>query len=70
MPGSTEFQQRALQFIDPIQHDYEAIRPVIFGTHTLRARSAETDIERTVLGDTARRPSPRLSCVNTRRRCS
>jgi len=42
MSESSAFQQLALQFLDPIQHDYEAIRPLLFGDVTLSQRSDET----------------------------
>jgi transposase InsO family protein/transposase len=50
-----EFEQLRIHFIDPIQHDYEAIRPVVLLGETTAERSRQTGIERTVLGDKARR---------------
>jgi hypothetical protein len=58
MPKSAvpdDFEQLKVSFIDPIQHDYEAIRPVVLGADTLSARSHQVQIDRTVLGDKARR---------------
>jgi putative transposase len=49
------FEQLRIHFIDPIQHDYEAIRPVVLLGETTAERSRQTDMERTVLGDKARR---------------
>ena len=58
MPKSAvpdDFEQLKVSFIDPIQHDYEAIRPVVLGADTLRVGSHQVQIDRTVLGDKARR---------------
>lgn len=49
------FGQLRLRFTDPVQHDYEAIRPVILFAETVTQRSEETEMERTTLGDKARR---------------
>ena len=50
-----DFDQLKLLFTDPIQHNYEAIRPVVLFAETLAARSDQTGVERTALGDKARR---------------
>jgi hypothetical protein len=50
-----DFHQLKLAFVDGVQHDYEAIRPIVFGVETILARADATGIERTVLGDKARR---------------
>jgi len=55
MSAQEDFEQIKRQFVDPIQHDYEAIRPLVLFSETAAARSLETGIERTVLGDKARR---------------
>ena len=55
MAAQEDFAQIKRQFIDPLQHDYEAIRPLVLFSETAAARSLETGIERTVLGDKARR---------------
>jgi hypothetical protein len=55
MSAQEDFEQIKRQVVDPIQHDYEAIRPVVLFSETAAARSLETGIERTVLGDKARR---------------
>src|SRR5690349_20811474 len=49
------FQQLSLLFTDPIQHDYEVIRPILLEAETITARSQQTGVERTVVGDKARR---------------
>ena len=54
--GTTEdFNQLRLRFSDPIQHDYELIRPVVLFTQPVAARSRETDTDRSTVGDKARR---------------
>jgi hypothetical protein len=55
MSAQEDFAQIKLQFVDPIQHDYEVIRPLVLFAETAAARSLETSIERTVVGDKARR---------------
>src|SRR5438552_1340614 len=50
-----EFEQIRRQFIDPIQHDYEVIRPIVLFAETAAERSRQTGVERTVVGDKARR---------------
>jgi transposase InsO family protein len=55
MSAQEDFERIKRQVVDPIQHDYEAIRPVVLFSETAAARSLETGIERTVLGDKARR---------------
>jgi hypothetical protein len=55
MQPTEEFFQLRLRFTDPIQHDYEVIRPVVLFAHTVAERSRETDLERTTVGEKARR---------------
>ena len=55
MSAQEDFERIKHRVVDPIQHDYEAIRPVVLFSETATARSLETGIERTVLGDKARR---------------
>jgi transposase InsO family protein len=50
-----EFEHIRRQFIDPIQHDYEVIRPIVLFAETAVERSRQTGVERTVVGDKARR---------------
>lgn len=40
-------------FPDPIQHDYEAIRPVVLFGQAIADRSQESNLERTTVGDKA-----------------
>jgi transposase InsO family protein len=50
-----EFEQIQQQFVDPIQHDYEVIRPIVLFAETAAERSRQTGVERTVVGEKARR---------------
>src|SRR5690348_984822 len=50
-----DFQQLSLLFTDPLQHDYEVIRPIMLFAETVSARSQQTGVERSVVGDKARR---------------
>jgi transposase InsO family protein/transposase len=50
-----EFARLQLQFIDPTQRDYEIIRPIVLLGETAAERSRQTGVERTVVGDKARR---------------
>ncbi len=49
------FEQLKPLFVDELQHDYEAIRPIVLGAETVAERSRQTEIARTTLGDKARR---------------
>jgi len=53
--AAEDFAQYKLQFVDYIQHDYEVIRPIVLFAETLAERSRQTGIERTSVGDKARR---------------
>ena len=55
MLAQEDFEQLKLRFVDPIQHDYEAIRDIVLFAETASARSLQTGMERTVLRDKARR---------------
>ena len=55
MSAQQEFAQIRQYFIDPIQHDYEVIRPMVLFAETAAERSRQTGVERTVVGDKARR---------------
>jgi putative transposase len=50
-----EFAHIRQHFVDPIQHDYEVIRPIVLFAETAAERSRQTGVERTVVGDKARR---------------
>jgi transposase InsO family protein len=49
------FHQLRLKFTDPVQHDYEIIRPIVLFAESVAERSRELDIDRTVIGEKARR---------------
>jgi Homeodomain-like domain-containing protein len=53
--AAEEFAQSQLHFIDYIQHDYEVIRPLVLFADTITERSRQTGLERTTIGDKARR---------------
>ena len=55
MSAAEEFAQYQLHFIDSIQHDYEVIRPIVLFADTIAERSRQTGLERTTIGDKARR---------------
>ena len=57
MEPREEFSQLRLRFIDPIQDSYEVIRPVVLFAQPVAARSRETAIERTTVGEKARLPA-------------
>jgi len=55
MPISDDFQQLALRFSDPIQHDYEVIRDIMLVDATIAERSRATGLDRATVGEKARR---------------
>ena len=55
MSAQEEFEQIRLQCVDPLQHDYEAIRPIVLFGETVAERSRHIGMERTTVGDKARR---------------
>ena len=55
MPTSESFQQLALRFIDPIQHDYEVIRGVMLADETIAERSRITGVDRDTISEKAQR---------------
>lgn len=55
MSAAEDFAQYQLHFIDPIQDDYEVIRPIVLFAETIAERSRQTGLERTTIGDKARR---------------
>ncbi len=55
MSAAEEFEQIRMNFIDPLQHDYEVIRPIILFAETAAERSRQTGVDRTVVGDKAQR---------------
>ena len=55
MDREEDFSQLRLRFTDPIQHDYETIRPVVLFSQPISERSRETEMERTTVSEKARR---------------
>ncbi|ETX03632.1 MAG: hypothetical protein ETSY1_46675 (plasmid) [Candidatus Entotheonella factor] len=55
MSAAEEFDQIRMQFIDPLQHDYEVVRPIVLWGESAAERSRQTGVDRTVIGDKARR---------------
>ena len=43
------FNQLQLRFTDPIQYDYEAIRPIMLFAQPISERSEETEVARSTL---------------------
>lgn len=44
-----------MQFIDPLQYAYALIRPIVLFGETAAERSRQPGVDRTVIGDKARR---------------
>lgn len=55
MDSQETFAQLQLRFTDPIQYDYEVIRPVVLFAQGVTERSRETETARTTVGEKARR---------------
>ena len=55
MQSEESFSQLQLRFSDPIQYDYELIRPVVLHSKPIAERSRETEIARTTVNDKAKR---------------
>lgn len=55
MDDKEDFTQLKLSFADPVQHDYEVIRPNLLFSQLIAERSRETEIERTTVGEKAKR---------------
>jgi transposase InsO family protein len=53
--AAAEFAQLRLKFTDPVQHEYEIIRPIVLFETTISERSRQTDLERTRIGEKAKR---------------
>ena len=53
--AAEDFAQYKRHFVDYIQPDYEVIRPIVLFAETIAERSRQTGIERTRVGDKARR---------------
>ena len=55
MSHQEEFEQIRWHFVDPLQHDDEVIRPIVLFGDTAAERRRQTGVERTGVGDKARR---------------
>ena len=55
MATTEHFEQLALRFTDPLQHDYEVIRPIMLADETIAERSRATGLDRATVGEKARR---------------
>jgi hypothetical protein len=55
MKQEEAFSQLHLRFTDPIQFDYEVIRPVVLYSQTVAERSEETEMPRTTVREKAKR---------------
>jgi transposase InsO family protein len=55
MIPTEEFGQLKLKFTDPIQHNYEVIRPIVLFDETISERSHQTGLERRRIGEKAQR---------------
>jgi hypothetical protein len=58
-----DFNQLRLRFIDPVQHDYELVRPIVLFAQPIAARSRETETERTTVGDTAQAATTKTAVI-------
>jgi hypothetical protein len=55
MSAREDFHQLRLKFTDPIQQSYEIIRPIMLFDESVAEWSRQLDIDRTVIGEKARR---------------
>ncbi len=53
--ASESFQQLAMRFTDPVQHDYEVIRGIMLADETIAYRSQVTGLDRDTVSEKARR---------------
>jgi hypothetical protein len=55
MTSTEDFGQLRLKFTVPVQHHYEVIRPIVLFSKTISERIRQTGIERTQVGEKAKR---------------
>ena len=55
MSAQEDFAQIRMHVIDPLQYYYEVVRPMLLFGETAAERSRQTGMERTVVGEKARR---------------
>jgi len=53
--ATDDFQQLRLLFTDPVQFEYEVIRPIVLFADNVAARSEQTGLDRSTVGEKARR---------------
>ena len=54
MQQEEPFSQLHLKFTDPIQYDYEVIRPIVLYSQSVNSRSEETEVPRTTVREKAK----------------
>jgi len=54
MDSKEDFTQLRLHFTDPVQHDYEVIRPVVQFAQSANSRGRETAVPRTTVREKAK----------------
>jgi transposase InsO family protein len=54
MQEEESFSQLHLKFTDPIQYDYEVIRPIVLFSQSVNSRSQETEVPRTTVREKAK----------------
>ena len=54
MDNNEDFTQLRLRFTDPVQHDYEVIRPVVLFAQSANSRSRETEVSCTTVREKAK----------------
>jgi len=55
MEVAEEFHQIRMRFTDPLQHDYEVIRPIMLFAERVSERSRQVEMDRSVVGEKAKR---------------
>lgn len=54
MQQEKPFSQLYLKFTDPIQYDYEVVRPIVLHSQSVNSRSEETEVPRTTVREKAK----------------
>lgn len=55
MAAAEDFDRIRMECIDPLQYAYELIRPIVLFGESAAERSRQTGVDRTVIGEKARR---------------
>jgi hypothetical protein len=53
--AAEDFDRIRMECVDPLQYAYELIRPIVLFGETAAERSRQTGVDRTVIGEKARR---------------